>query len=470
MRPSSETVEIREKAELPGRLRGLSLPAQVWVLAIWPFLEQVLNFAVNLVDLVLAGRLETEEQSIAAVGAIGAAGFVAWLIAVVMGTLGTGAGALVARAVGASHRGLAQAALGQAMMASGLLGVVVGIIAFIAAPSFAHLIGLDGQGFVMGVTYLRIVATVTPAVALLFVGTACLRSAGDTRTPFITMAVVNVVNVAISCLLVFGPAPLGGHGVAGIAIGTACAWVLGAVIVVAVVLWPNNRVLRLRLHRLWPHRQTLGRILHVGIPAFLENAMGTWLATFAVAIMVGSLGGTTSLGAHMLAIRIEAISFQPGFALGVAAATLAGQYLGLGDPARARQAVMLCWGAGVVVMGAVGIVFVAAPAMLVGIIADVPMLVEQAAPLVRICGYVQVGFATYLVLSFALRGAGDTRTTMWITFACVYGVRVPGAYVLGIWMGWGLVGVWIALCSDLTLKGICFGWRFLQGGWIRVKV
>jgi len=74
------------------------------------------------------------------------------------------------------------------------------------------------------------------------------------------------------------------------------------------------------------------------------------------------------------------------------------------------------------------------------------------------------------VLSFALKGAGDTKTTMKLTYLSVFLVRVPGAYILAIPMGLGLVGVWFALCADLIVKGLLFAGRYLHGGWQRIEV
>jgi Na+-driven multidrug efflux pump len=212
------------------------------------------------------------------------------------------------------------------------------------------------------------------------------------------------------------------------------------------------------------------RILRVGIPNLLESAGGTWLATFIVLLIVGRLEGEGLVGAHMIAIRIESYSFQPGFAFGVAASTLVGQYLGLGDPKRAAKAIGLSWAFAVALMGAVGLVFIITPTPLALIFTDNETLIEQIVPLVIICGTIQVFFATYLVISFSLKGAGDTKTAMKLTYLSVFLVRVPGAYILAFPLGLGLVGVWLALCADLTVKAVLFAGRYFHGGWQRVQV
>ena len=99
------------------------------------------------------------------------------------------------------------------------------------------------------------------------------------------------------------------------------------------------------------------RILRISAPQFLDSLI-MWTGNFLVASIVGYIGRTTepgALGAHVIVIRIEAISYLPGWALAVAAATLTGQYLGLGDARRARQATGYCLLLAALTMGSMGV-------------------------------------------------------------------------------------------------------------------
>lgn len=467
-------VEAPAARELAGRLAGLSLPRQVLALAVWPFFEQLLNFLVGFVDTVLAGHLPIQAERVPATNAVGVAGYIGWLLGITQMAVGIGATAVIARAVGGRHRRVAHAALGQSLLMAVVFGTVIGGAVFLLAPGIGRFAGLRAghAELAMAVDYLRIIAAAGPLHALLFVGAACLRGAGDTRTPFAVMVVVNVVNTGASVLFVFAPAPLGGHGVAGIAAGTALAWAVGSVIILAALVggWGG---IRLHVHRLRPHAHTMKRILRVGVPSLFESS-GQWVANFLVLGIIGraaiQLGQVGAQGAHMVAVRIEALSYLPGVAMGTAAATLVGQYLGLGDPGRARAAARLCWAIAAGLMCVTGLVFIVAPEPLVRLANEEPAILGVAPQLLRICGYVQVLFATYIVLSHALRGAGDTRATMILTFASVFGVRLPLAYLFGVTLGGGLVGVWYALCGELVVRGLIFAWRFFHGGWARVAV
>ncbi|MEX0654545.1 MAG: MATE family efflux transporter [Phycisphaeraceae bacterium] len=452
------------RRELSGKLAGLSLPGQVLVLALWPFMEQMLNSAVGFVDTALAGRL-----GVAATNAVAVTGYIGWLLGMLHMAIGIGAGALVARAVGGKHKRVAHAAVGQAILLALVWGTLTGGAIFLAAHPIGQVFGLRGEALELCAVYIRIFSAAAPMAAVLFIGAACLRASGDTRTPFLAMLLVNAVNVGVSVLLVFGPAPLGGHGVAGIATGTAVAWVVGALLILAALL-RGNGVIRLHRHRLRPHRHTTLRIVRVGVPSLIESS-GMWIGNALVMMIVGRLPAEASPGAHIIAIRVESLAFLPAMAIGTAAATLTGQYLGLGDPHRARQAAGLCWGFGAALSLGMSLLFMLAPETLARMLAPTePALYELAAPLIFLAGPVQLFFGTYLIFSQALRGAGDTTVAMTMTYFSTFAIRLPAAWALGVVLGLGLYGVWLALCGELVIRGLLFAGRFLHGGWTQAKV
>ena len=450
--------------ELGGRLGGLTLPRQVMVLAIWPMLEQLMGFFVGFVDTALAGHISVE-----ATNAISIAAYVGWLMALVQSSVGIGATAVIARGVGGRHLRQANIAAGQAVTLSVISGLIMMVVVSFGAPLMADFARLTGESRELCVLYLRVMAVMAPFSAILFVGAACLRGAGDTASPFWVLVVVNAVNVGATLLLVLGPAPVGGHGVLGIALGTALAWLVGAVLILRT-LGSGRSGMKLRRVRLWPRWSQMKRILRVGLPNLAETLFAMWLANFAIVRIVGELGEEAAWGAHMIAIRLESISFLQGFALGIAAATLVGQYLGAGSPQRAKQAAMLCWAWGVGFMGLMGLAFIFFADPLVRLVTNQEPLLELTPPLVVICGFVQVFFATAIVLGQAMRGAGDTRATLVMTAAATYLVRLPLAWLLGIHLEMGLVGVWYALCAELVFRGGLFAWRFFSNAWMRIRV
>ncbi|MCA9166562.1 MAG: MATE family efflux transporter [Planctomycetales bacterium] len=455
-----------ELSALPGPLGGLSVRRQVLTLALWPFLEQTLGFAVGFADTAISGRLSVSATEAIAVGA-----YLNWLMTLMFGAVGIGAGALVARGIGGRNRGLVRAVVGQALVACIGLGVLMGGVVYAAAPVFCSTMNLVGASWDHGIVYLRVLAWGTPALGIMFVNAACLRSSGNTRTPFFVLTLVNAVNVVTSLLFVFGPQPIGGHGVAGIAAGTVVAYCVGAVAVLLVLIRQRG-ALRLFRHRLAFDLTTMQRMLRISGPQFFDS-LALWGGNFLLATLVGRLGKTIepgALAAHIVTIRIEALSFMPGWALGQAAAALVGQYLGLGDARRARQAVSYCWAAAAIVMGGLGIAFFCFPRPLIELITHEPSLVEMGSKLLRICGPFQLFLGTAMVMEQSIRGAGDTRPVALLVAFSTFCVRLPLAYLFAFTFGWGVAGIWIGVCLENMLRGSLDSAYFLSGRWSRVHV
>jgi Na+-driven multidrug efflux pump len=292
---------------VPAGLRtDLSLPAQVAVLAVWPFLEQLLGFLVGFVDTVVAGRLLSTE----ATSAVGAAVYVLWLMFLIMGSAAVGATALVARAVGAGRWRRANLILGQAVAFAAVWGVCVGGVFYIAAPLIAGLSGLRGKALDLAIIYLHIMALAAPFSTLMAVSAACLRGSGNTRRPFLAMVVVNVINMTACVLLVAEWSPIGGHDIAGLSMGSALAWFVGAVLLLSS-LGLSRKGLHLRWRNLVARWHVIAKIVRVGLPNLLEGG-GMWLGNFVVIMIVGRLPNAAAIGAHFIAVRIEALSYKIG--------------------------------------------------------------------------------------------------------------------------------------------------------------
>lgn len=454
-----------------GTPAGLPTHLPLWrivlALAWWPLLEQMLLAMVGFVDTALAGRLDP-----AATEAIGTAGYVIWLMGLMQGAVGVGATAIIARAAGAGDRDQANHAVGQSVLLALVWGGVNVVLFWFASPLVAKLTSLEGDAAGLCISYLRYLALVAPCRSVLYIGAACLRGAGDTRSPFFVMLVVNIVNAIVSLALVLDASPIGGYGLEGVAIGTVAAWVVGGAMMVGLLRRGRSGI-RLKVRELRYESTMIRRLIRIGLPALAESG-AHWFGNLLVVVIVGYLAvlglAERPMGSQIIAIRIEAFSFLLGFAFNVAVATMVGQYLGVNDRARARRAAWIALAYTGSIMGAMGVMFMLIPQTLTRIFTDQEPFLSDVPSMLFHAGWAQIGFAAYLVFSGVLRGAGDTRTTMLITFSSTFGVRLPLVYVVAVQMERGLEGVWIVLATELMVRGMLFCIFFLRGRWMHVKV
>lgn len=461
--PPAAAIEARP----PAASRPL-LPELLW-LATPVVIENMLHMMVGLTDVYLASHLPGSRIAAAATASVGSIGYVLWLIGLVAGAIGTGSTAIIARAIGARHQSLANSVCGQSVSASVLVGAALAGVLILFAVPLAAMTGLTGEAYGFSLYYIRILSLALPFSILMYAASACLRGAGDSITPAISMIVVDLVNMGCSAALARGWWGLPVMRFRGIAVGTVVAYIVGGILLFSVLVGGRSKI-RLHLHRLRPHWLTLKRIFRIGIPSGTEWIL-TWIAQFLIIIVINRADPTNMMAAaHISAVRVEALSYMIGFAIATAAATLVGQALGMKNPARASRAAYLAYGIGAGVMTVGGIVFILFGRPLSAVMSDTPQIVKLAAECLFITAFAQPGFAAAVIFAGALRGAGDTFTVMWINLTTTLFVRLAGVLVVGWWLRMGLAAIWVVLASELTLRGIAVYLRFRQGGWRHVNV
>ncbi len=445
---------------MPGSdISSAELRQQVLKLALPAASEQVLSVLVNMVNTALVGHLGAS-----ALTAVGLSGTITALASVFFGAVSTGGTALIAQAIGAKKPALANRVLGQALMVGAALGLLGASVLLPFARQSLSLMGAQGESGAMGVRYITCLALAVPFTALLMVGNAALRGSGDTRTPMTIMGAINLVNLALSYLLIRGVGPLPELGVTGAGIAAAVANVTGA-LAVLTILMRGRGVLRLARLVSRPDRAILAQLLRIGLPAGGESL----LMQFAFMIYARSISslGTASYAAYIVAQRIESFSTMPAFGFAAAATTLSGQALGARDPQRARRSVLEAVKIAVSFSLCVAVCTWTFPRALASLFTQDQSVINLAIPPLRVVGFAQPIMAIAFSLSGGLRGAGDTRSTMVITGIGAWLVRVPLAILSVTWLNWGLAGVQSSMMADWLTRALCYAWRFRPAMWAK---
>ncbi|MFZ5915901.1 MAG: MATE family efflux transporter [Chloroflexota bacterium] len=447
----------RQRAVSEGALRRevlrLALPATG---------EQLLSMTVSIVDTMLVGHLGAS-----ALAAVSLATQWTFMAVTLFAAVSTGATALVARSVGAGDWATANRTVRQSMLVGLAIGLTTTALALPLARPAVALMGAEPEALEQGVVYLRVAGSIFGLSALMFVGNACLRGAGDTRTTMMVMAVVNVLNITVAWTAINGPFGLPKLGVAGSALGAAVGRAAGGLLVITILLRGRSGLkLDLRGWRL--DLALIRRVLRVGLPAGVEQMTMRFGMMAFVRVIAGL--GTVAVAAHTVALRAESFSFMPGFGFAVAGTTLVGQGLGARDPKRAERSGYITFQLALTLMTVMGLIFIFFPRPLISLFTDDPDVIRMAVVPLRIVGFVQPLLAGSMVFAGNLRGAGDTRFPMYITGGTIWTIRVPAALLLGLHLGMGLTGAWLGMATDLACRGTIFFLRFRSGHWKQIKV
>jgi putative MATE family efflux protein len=456
----------------------------VLALALPALAQQYLYLLVRLSDQYLADnfRLPDPAQRPVYLSALTTAGYLYWFVSSYTVIVSVGATALVARFVGAGDWALARRATGQAILLGFVFGALGSVAGLLGLPLLVELLQLRGDAARYCSDFL------TPLAALLAFQiaesacVACLAGAGDTRTGLKVLGLVAVLNVPLAWALCFGVGPWGGLGFVGIALGTGLSHVVGCVVLL-VILARGRSGLKLTWADLAPDSGLIRRLLRVSVPAAVDSlsvaACQLWFLS-----LVNRLGNTAA-AAHGIALQWEALGYLAGAAFGTAAMALVGQNLGARDPARAARSGWVAFRIGAAVMGVMGVCFAVFAVPMFRLFCHEPgtqPVIDAGVPMLRLIALAMPALASQIIFTAALRGAGDTRVPVLISWFGFLGVRIPLAYVLafpavdlgrlGVVPGWnlGLLGAWIAMCVDIWVRGTFFALRFAGGRWKRIEV
>src|SRR6266566_2357821 len=399
--PSPLSTGAREQEPLPlhyasDERSGDLLRQLIWLSA--PVLaENVLHLFVGLTDTYLANHLPDAPQlRPAAASAVGTISYLLWFIGLIVGVIATGSTALIARAVGARHRSLANSVCGQSVVLAIVLGCFLAVALFVGADPLVKATQLQGEATHFARSYARMLSIALPFNTLMFVDNACLRGAGDTLTPGLAMIAVDLINMFFSASLTYGWCGMPRMGFNGIALGTVIAYIAGGVIQFVVLIIGRGGI-RLHWHRLRPHWHTIKRILRIGVPSGAEWVL-TWIANFAMIIILNHIDPTNAMpAAHHNAVRLEAMSYLSGFAIATAAATMVGQSLGMRNPRRATRCAYLAYALGGGIMTFFGIVFILFGGLLARWMSADEHIAHLTARALFITGWIQSFFAASIV-------------------------------------------------------------------------
>jgi putative MATE family efflux protein len=436
----------------------------------WPALaESILMSLVSMVDMMMVASLGSY-----AIGAVGLVTQPRFVMLASFQALSVGSTAMVSRFKGARDRENGNMALNQSLiMTLGITALLFLAMFFGGEALVRFLAGKNiAEATIQGaLSYLRVQVYGFPALSFTFTINAVLRGVGNTRAAFYNNAVSNLVNIFFNYCLIGGKLGFPALGVTGASIAT----VIGQCAAMSMALWRvlgGKEFVRIEFKKLrYIDAAMMSRILNIGLPALAEQfvmRIGIMLFT----VIVTSLGDH-SYAAHMIAMNIQQLSFTTGMAFGAAATTLVGQCLGRLRADLARLYVKMTQNLSYIVSGLVALLLFFGGSRIASFYSSDAELIHLAANMLKIIAVVNPMSNARFVYVAALRGAGDSRFTVVISFIGVLLVRPLMSLALVVPhlpFQLGLAGVWIALSSDGVVCYILSRFRFKQGKWADIKV
>jgi putative MATE family efflux protein len=398
-----------------------------------------------LVDLYFVGRLGR-----AAVAAVSVSGNLTFIVVAATQTLGVGTTALIAHAVGRRDREQARLLFNQSQALSLVAGLLFLVVAMALRDRYATAFSADPETARLASDYLT---WFIPAMALQFglvATTAALRGTGNFKPGMVIQSATVVVNMLLAPVLVFGLGPLRPMGVAGAAVASLVAILLGVVALAWYVVRAEG-YLKIVLRDFRPRLELWGRMLRLGLPAGAEFAL---LAVYmAVVYTVSQPFGAAAQAGFGIGLRVVQAGFMPVVALGFAVSPVAGQNFGarLGDRVRETFRVGALMACGFMLV--LTLLCQLVPEALIGVFSGDPQVRAVGGEYLRITSLNFLASGIIFTSSSMFQALGNTLPPLGSSFARIVLVAIP-ALMLSRVPGFQLRWVWYLTVASSTVQMI----------------
>lgn len=442
--------------EMRKRVLTLALPAIVSTL--------LLTFQM-IVDTIMLGRYPPADVSLTALGLGSIVYFL--FFPVVMG-LSTGTIAIVSRRWGEKRYKEANRVTTDAFTTLILISIPIALIGFFLGPYLIILLGAKGMVITETSKYIMAVFTFYPFNIFVLVYTGTLTAAGDTKTPMYVNIITNGYNILMNYLLIFGAYGFPELGVLGAGIATGTSYLIG--FFAFFLLQCNGKLIVSPIYklRIKPRLATIKKMFNIGIPAGIDMGMWSISSIFVTPLIL--YFGTVGYSAYQIGLRAESIAYMPAIGFGIAATTLAGQFLGAKKPEKAKLAVITATKMVIVLMVVLGSILIIIPQFIAKVFTSEDEVIAIATIYLFLMGFSEPALGAIFTLTGGMRGAGYTKIPLVINFTGLIVIRLTLLYLLAYVLGMGLLGIWIGMILEMFIRVGMFYYVFEKGQWMTVKV
>ena len=419
--------------------------------------EQFLAMFVGMADSVMIASVGE-----AAVSAVSLVDSISILLIQLFTALATGGAVVAGQYLGARNEEKARRVSDQLVLLILLISTVITAALFFLRGVILRTVFGSITDEVMGYanTYFTITLFSIPFIALYNGGAAIFRTMADSRTPMLISFLMNAVNIVGNALLIYGL----GWKVEGAAIPTLISRIVAAVVVLALLTREKYALHFSKPFRFRLEGHTVKRILGIGIPNGIENAMFQFGKIMVVSLI--STFGTVAITANAVGNAIGVFQILPGAAIGTAAVPIISRCFGAGEEKQVKYYATRLLRLAFLCNIAINLLF----SLAIPLILDMYHLTEDTR-----------GLASWVLLFSAVvssviwpaafmfpnvfRATGDVKYTMIVSVISMWVFRVGFSYLLGGWLGLGLQGVWYGMAADWACRGICFLARYFSKSW-----
>ncbi|MBD5291321.1 MAG: MATE family efflux transporter [Bacteroides sp.] len=422
------------------------------------FIETLLIMSLGAMDTFMLSR-----YSDAAVAAVGLANQIVTFCFIVFEVINLGTSVLCSQYLGARlHRRL-ELVVGVSLAINFLFGIIISSTLYFFPTRILSAMGLEGEMLPLGVSYMRIVGALAFVQALAMTLSAVLRSTNKAYWPMLVVLVVNILNIFGNYALIFGKFGMPALGVTGAAITTASCRTLSMIVLFIIVFTTTIHRFPWTIFRHWP-REEFRSLMKVGLPSAGEQ-LSYSCSQLVIAFFI------TSLGMEALAVRtycVNLIMYSYLFCIAIShgGAIVVGHLVGASKWNGAYILGKYVCKVGTIITFSFSILLAIAGPTIFHWLSDNPEIVALGIAVLWIDVPLEIGRPINIVFVNILQGSGDVNFPFYVAVVFMWSIAVGLAYVFGIVLGYGILGMWWMFCLDECVRGGVFIYRWRSKRWM----
>ena len=425
-------------------------------------IEYALEFFVGLADSIMVASLGE-----AAISGVSLVDFLVQLLIFSFSALATGGAVVAGQYLGDNQIDKAQNSATQLVWFSTILSTVLMFLVIILRQFLIGILfgQIEADVWQNAEIYLYIVALSIPFLAIYNAGAAIFRTTNNADLPMKILLVCDVLNVIGNAICIYYL----GWDVRGVAIPTVISRAISAVL---IMYFATDDDYKLHIKKTLKHKfdfNILRKVLKVGIPYGIEN--GLFQLGRVLVLSIVSTFGTMAIAANSVGYAIGIFSVLPGFAINLGLTAVISRCVGANDYEQVRYYNKKCLIIVVISHIIINVIIFAGLPLILGIYNLSAQTAAMTTEMVIWHGiFAIIIWPLAFTLPSTFRGAGDSKSVMYISLAVMFICRIGLSYVIAEWMGIGVFGTWIAMFIDWYVRAGIYIYRYFSNKWTENRI
>ncbi len=429
----------------------------IFMMSLPIFVELLLQLLVGNIDQFMISKYSQE-----AVAAIGNGNQIMNIVIVVLNVMSVSTTILISQYLGAKNKSKGSEVSTASLLISSVFSILITILVILFNKQLFMWLKVPNEILAETSRYTVIIASFVLIQGIYMTINSILRSYALMKEVMYVSILMNMINIIGNAILINGLFKAPRLGIVGAAISTNFSKCIGLIAVTIILIKKVDVKISLKYLKPFPI-DTIKKLLFIGLPSGGESL--SYNLSQMIILKVVNIFGTSVIATRVYGNMLANVCYVYSLAIGQATQVVIGYLIGAGREDEVENRVWSVSVISLVVSLAVTILIYFNSDAVFGIFSKDPVVLALGKKIIFIEIFLEIGRAINIVMTKCLIAAGDVYYPVLTTLTFSWVVAVGGSYILGVKLGLGLQGVWLAMMMDELIRAVIFAIRFKSCKW-----